>query len=281
MNLRMYSPANEIARTTGQGYFFVVGFPRSGTTLLSVLLDRHSRLCVPPETAFFDEVAPQLTDGTNSVLMSALESWPRLAELGLEPDMVLQRVGEKTWDVGEVLAAILDLYALRQRKPRPGEKTPQHLIHVPTILQFFPQARILCLLRDGRDAALSLRSMPWGFNLIGAADLWQRYVSLMDEFVTTYPKHFMVVRYEHLLADAEQVLTTVMNFLSESFEAQQLSTKVPSHVVLPRSMEWKGKSLEPIDLTLADRRRREACPEDLTLLERMLADALRRWGYVK
>lgn len=276
----MFSPANEVATTTGQGYFFVVGFPRSGTTLLSVLLDRHSRLCVPPETAFFDEVAPQLTDCTSSVLMSALENWPRLTELGLEPDMVLQRVGEKTWDVGEVLAAILDLYALRQRKLRAGEKTPQHLLHVPTIFQFFPQARILCLLRDGRDAALSLRSMPWGFNLIGAADLWQRYVSRMDEFVTKYPNHFMVVRYEHLLADAEKVLTTVMEFLSESFEAQQLSTKVPSRVVLPRSMEWKGKSLEPIDLTLADRRRYEASPEDLTLLERMLADDLRRWGYV-
>ena len=45
---------------SSNGRFFIVGCPRSGTTLLSVALDRHSRLCVPPETGFYDEIAPKL-----------------------------------------------------------------------------------------------------------------------------------------------------------------------------------------------------------------------------
>src|SRR5882762_493692 len=104
------------------GYFFIVGYPRSGTTLLSVLLDRHTRLCVPPETAFFDEVAPSLILRSNVILMRVLGNWKRLGELNLEPKMVRQRLGKGHSDPGEVLAAILDLYALSRGKVRCGEK---------------------------------------------------------------------------------------------------------------------------------------------------------------
>src|SRR5262249_54798986 len=156
---------------------------------------------------------------------------------------------------GDVLVAILDLYALRQQKKRPGEKTPQHLLHVPAILGYFPQARIICLLRDGRDAALSLADMPWGWSLGAAAELWQRYLRMTEEFQRRFSDNFMVVSYEKLLASSDETMKSVMDFLSESFEPKQLSEDIPSKVVLPRSMFWKGKSLEPIDVRCADRRR--------------------------
>lgn len=70
--------------------FFIVGCPRSGTTLLSVLLDRHTRLCVPPETAFFDEIAPHLLHN-NETLPEILRDWRRLGELNLDPEMILSR----------------------------------------------------------------------------------------------------------------------------------------------------------------------------------------------
>src|SRR5262245_32845292 len=137
-----FATQNDPATAEGNEYFFVVGYPRSGTTLVSVLLDRHSRLCVTPETAFFDEVAPLLTSPRDAVLMRVLGKWRRLPELGLEPEMVLRRLGKKSWSAGDVFAAILDLYALGKAKVRCGEKTPQHLIHVPTIRRLFPQAKI-------------------------------------------------------------------------------------------------------------------------------------------
>src|SRR5207245_2047460 len=104
------TPNNHVAGS-GNPYFFVVGFPRSGTTLLSVLLDRHSRLCVPPETAFFDQIAPALECCEDSVLLNVLGNWRRLPELGLEPEMVRRRLGKKNWNAADVFAAILDLYA--------------------------------------------------------------------------------------------------------------------------------------------------------------------------
>jgi hypothetical protein len=130
-----------------QDYFFIVGSGRSGTTLLSVILDRHTRLCVTPETAFFDEVAPSLVEGDDDRLIAVLGSWRRLPELGLKPEDVRQKIGATQWGTTDVLAAILDLYALRSGKIRCGEKTPQHLVHVPEILRCFPQAKVICVLR--------------------------------------------------------------------------------------------------------------------------------------
>jgi hypothetical protein len=236
---------------------------------------------VPPETAFFDEIAPALWLRREAALMRVLRRWRRLPELDLSPELIRQRLGTSRWKAAGVLAAILDLYALGKGKARCGEKTPQHLLHVPAILRQFPDANVICMLRDGRDAALSLSDMPWWRHksLAAAARLWRRYARLIEEFTRKYPGRFMVVRYEDLVARPEEVLSPVMDYLGEAFEPGQILPGVPSNVVLPRSMPWKGKTLEPIDAGSISRRRNEASPAELALLERTLSGDLRRHGY--
>src|SRR6185503_10253265 len=203
--------------------FFIVGCPRSGTTLLSVLLDRHSRLCIPPETGFFAEVAPHLPGRDAASLLETLRAWPRLAELNLTPEAVLTQLSGRPSSPSRVLRAILDLYAEAAGKARSGEKTPQHLLEVPAILRHFPGARIVCLVRDGRDVALSLRAMPWGPpTLAAAAELWNTFVRLADAFAQEHPERFMFVHYEKLVTHPNQVLPEVMRFLGERFEPAQL-----------------------------------------------------------
>lgn len=266
-------------------YFFVVGCPRSGTTLLSVMLDRHSRLSVPPETAFFTEAAPRLWYRRSAGVLRLLHRWPRLAELELDPDAVVAWMaasGKKKPVAAELLAAILDLYAERTGKSRCGEKTPYHLPHVPTILRFFPGARVICMLRDGRENALSLSSMPWFHgSLKTAAKAWRESVRLMETFARSDPQSFLIVRYEALLADPPSTVMKVMDFLGEKFEPQQISPALPSNVVLPRSMPWKGQALEAADKSAVDRRSRNANAEDLAFLESALRDDLVRLGYGK
>jgi len=262
-------------------YFFIVGCPRSGTTLLSVLLDRHSRLCVPPETAFFDEVAPRLGRGDHERLLKVLGHWPRLPELALRAESVVQRLAGRPAAPAAVLAAMLDLYAEARGKARCGEKTPQHLKHVPAILRGFPRARIVCLLRDGRDTALSLRSMPWwSGSLAAAAGLWKQYVRLAEDFAGRHPARFTIVRYEDLVSRPEGVLSAVMAYIGETLEPGQLRPDLPSGVVLPRSMPWKGRALGSIEAERIGERYRQATPDERVLLERTLHDELSRYGYV-
>lgn len=257
---------------------FVVGAARSGTTLLSVLLGRHSRLAITPETGFYRELAPWLRLAPLVGVEPLLRRWRRLPELGLTAGQVSARCGS-TPRAGALLDAILDLYAEARRKPRCGEKTPLHLRYVPQILRDFPEARILCIYRDGRDAALSLHAMPWGpRRLETAAHAWLKAVGMMQEAATAYPAHFRAIRYESLLADPRAQLGAAMQFIGLELEQSQLGAG-PSGVVLERSKAWKGKALEPVDPLLAGYRQAAARADDLARLERLLGPTLRRLGY--
>jgi hypothetical protein len=275
------------ARSPSAGHFFVVGCPRSGTTLLSVLLDRHSRLCVPPETAFFDEIAPRLPAvRDDAALLQVLRAWRRLPELQLEAPAVLAHLLSQSGgplSPERVLSGLLDLYAQARGKPRCGEKTPQHLAHAHTLLRCFPDAPILCLLRDGRDVALSLRSMPWwpGSDLKAAAHHWKSCLRQMEACVQAAPDRFQVVRYEDLAARPEATLASVMAALHEHFEPWQLDAARPSGVVLARSRAWKGQALEAVDAARTGARRVAADPQELAWLDEVLGDDLRHLGYLE
>jgi hypothetical protein len=262
-------------------YFFVVGCPRSGTTLLSVILDRHSQLCLPPETAFFDEVAPQLSPNADHALREILQGWRRLSELKLKPEVVLQRLGSQRRAPGEVLATILDLYAEAQSKARCGEKTPQHLFHTPCILQLFPAAKIVCLLRDGREVALSLNAMPWWSprNLEDAANFWKKSVAAAEVFTRQYPDRFKVVRYEDLITHPQALLPSIMEYVGETFEPSQLQADLPSQLIMSRSLEWKEQALQPIDPHQPGQRLNRATAEEIAFLEQTLGEELRHHGY--
>src|SRR5262249_35211663 len=87
---------------------FVVGCSRSGTTLLSVMLDRHSQLAMTPETGFYGEIAPRLAETGPTELERHLSQWSRLPELGLEPNAVVDHCGANRAP-GQVFEVILRL----------------------------------------------------------------------------------------------------------------------------------------------------------------------------
>ena len=274
-----------VRRPPGTGHFFIVGCPRSGTTLLSVLLDRHSRLCVPPETAFFDEIAPQLPAAQDdAALLQVLRDWRRLPELRLDAQVVLTHLVSQGRPLtpGRVLSGLLNLYARAQGKPRCGEKTPQHLAHADTMLRCFPDAPVLCMLRDGRDVALSLRAMPWweDSGLQAAAEYWRLCLRQMESCVQAAPDRFKVVRFEDLVAQPKSTLTAIMDALHERFEPRQLQAGLPSGAVLARSRAWKGQALEAVDGTRIGSRRTAAHASELAWLDQALNDDLRRYGYL-
>ena len=242
-------------------YFFLVGCPRSGTRLLGELLDRHSRLAVPPETAFFEEVAPQLATADDARLLKVLRGWRRLPELEIDAKDVVRK---RPSTAAGVLAVLLDLYAQSRGKSRCGEKTPEHLRHASTILRRFPKAKVICMLRDGRDSVLSLRSMPtWRGSLAAGAEIWKDSVIAAEQLALREPDRFMLLRYEDLVLHTEDVLRHVMRYLGEPFEQTQLH----------------APGVVSLEAHRVDHRRRAATPRELICLEVLLRDQLRRHGY--
>jgi len=256
---------------------FIVGCPRSGTTLLSVMLDRHNELAITPETAFYDDIAPQLANRQD--LGTVLAEWRRLPELGVSINAVVKRCTSSR-EPRRVLNVVLGLYAEARSKPYCGEKTPQHLFHVPRIIEDFPEAKILCLIRDGRDVALSLSSMPWWEpeGLRFAADYWLQSIAFSERFLRIYQDQFMIIRYESLVTEPEAIMLQVMRFLGLQFQPRQIKPG-PSDVVLTRSIAWKGMALGPINRSRVGRWRSEVSSEDLAFLHEALDATLTRLGY--
>jgi hypothetical protein len=258
---------------------FVVGCPRSGTTLLSVMLGRHSRLAMTPETAFYSEIAPTLADPGRPPLREILAGWSRLPELGLEPDPVVIRCGGRETP-GRVFAAILELYAERRDKPHCGEKTPGHLGHLDALMADFPAAKVIVIIRDGRDTALSIAALPWwSDSLAAAAEIWRGAAAIARAALARDPARVIGVHYEDLVRMPQTVLARLMDFVGLAFEPGQLDAAVASPVVLARSLPWKGRALAPIDHTRVGRWRLPVHAEHASYLNKALADELAFFGY--
>jgi GT2 family glycosyltransferase len=262
---------------------FVVGHPRSGTTLLAVLLGRHSTLAMTPETHFFRLLGRRRSGErvSHDELLRRFHANRLPAELRLDAPALAARFKAGPADHACLLRAVLEQYASDHGKPRAGEKTPMHLENVETILQWYPDARIVGIVRDGRDVVLSLMSMPWAderrLRVLGWR--WMRLLRLAENWKARFPQQFMLIGYEDLLRAPRQTLCQVDAFAGLAFEEQQLTSATATDVVDPRAEPWKAQAVEEIDPTRSAGWKQKATPEQIRILNSLLAPALVRRGY--
>ena len=205
---------------------FIVGCPRSGTTLLRDLLRSHPGITIAPESHFIPRF--YLSYGDPS---SDQEAW-RIARSILKTRRVglWQIVAQPTDFIGcrsfsEVTTRLFELWAREKGKPRWGDKTPHYVRHIPLLIQLFPDAQVIHVVRDGRDVALSwLRTRFEPRNLYKAARLWKEMATKGRRDGATLPADsYLEVRYETLLADPEATMRGVCQFLNEPWEPAVLT----------------------------------------------------------
>jgi len=204
--------------------FFIVGCPRSGTTVFQLLLDGHPNIAIPAESHFFLSYRTLLDNPTFDL------GNPRHFELFL--DMVEKDWRIRSWkldsplrdiyrETPKSLAHFIDrlftAYARQEGKAYWGDKSPQHALCLQTILTVFPRARIIHLVRDGRDVAESLARVHIGPQSIsGRAKRWKHYINRVAQAQTRFPSSlFMTVRFEDLVMHTGQTMAAVFQFLEE------------------------------------------------------------------
>ena len=143
----------------------IVGAPRSGTTLLRLMLDSHPDMAIPPETGFLFAalVLKKGHDMTVEQLVNTITQYPENApnwsdfQIPVE-DLVRRLKTINPFDLVEGVRCFYQLYAQRFGKSRWGDKTPDYSLQIQAIGEMLPEAHFIHIIRDGRDAALSLRS---------------------------------------------------------------------------------------------------------------------------
>ncbi len=219
-------------------YVFIVGCPRSGTTLLQRMLDSHPQLAVANDTHFIPRaiedvparVDPLLTDE----IVERVRRYHRFPRLDL-PDEVVRGAASGSRTYHEFVSALYSGYARLHGKPLGGEKTPDYVRYLPVLHGLFPWAKIVHLIRDGRNVALSAlewaredkgpgRFRLWQEDPIAVCALWWCWqVSTGRRDATALVSdRYCEVHYEDLVDRPEQVLRDLSEFLGLPFAGEML-----------------------------------------------------------
>jgi hypothetical protein len=207
---------------------FIVGVPRSGTTLLRFMLDAHSQLAIPPETGFLPELI-QKRPHTPLKLVSLLSNFHTWPDFGITTDQLLNAThthmgGTKSLDLTNAVRSFFTLYAHRHGKKRWGDKTPTYLRHMVEISKLIPEARFVHIIRDGRDVAVSVRPLFFSpsSTIAGIAQDWVTNIRVARKIAKKVP-YYLEVTYESLVNRPEPVLRQICEFIELPFESGMLN----------------------------------------------------------
>lgn len=213
--------------------------------MLATMLDRHSKIAVTPETHFFNQFYANAANNFSPKKdgVEALLATPRILDLGVGREAILNEFEKFDCDYPGLLSATLEAYRNKQGKDFVIEKTPAHLPYVPIIFEWFPNARIIYIERDGRDAAMSLMRMPWSHrNLRRHARMWRWCVGRAEKFQQQYSDRWHTVQYEALVRQPDRELDRICSFLDIDREESQLDQTVPTDVVPEWEQVWKDNA---------------------------------------
>jgi len=198
---------------------FVIGMPRSGTKLFRELLNNHPSIFIPNvETGFIPKLirrfgAGRLAADDSSAAAEIISSSLFFEHYLLERDFDFS-VLDGHGSLDELLGAF---YTELLREPTDnliyiGDKSPSNITDVDLLVEAFPSAKFIHIVRDPRDYAISVKK-AWNKTVIRAVARWVDAVSLASKFSDKNPDLMIEIRYEDLLENPKSVLSMCMDFL--------------------------------------------------------------------
>ncbi|MGH9497292.1 MAG: sulfotransferase family protein [Candidatus Sulfotelmatobacter sp.] len=273
---------------------FIVGMSRSGTTLLSRMLDAHSEIAIFPETWWcvaLDRLG--CLDEFTSPWQTALFFHELWSNVKTYRDPAAQVVAQEaalgpryTGPTGPLLEQLGKAYAQRRQASIWGEKTPGHALWLPQIKELFPRARVLFSVRDPRDVLVSYDER-WNQGrldteyLISTAALLKYYLTRLLETPAFPAEQVSWVRYETLTAHPADELERICDFLGVKFETSMLDF-YHRHANVERDMadgQHHALLSRPATTDHIGRYQKALSASQIALVERLLATEMPALGY--
>ncbi|GAA4894264.1 sulfotransferase family protein [Streptomonospora salina] len=268
----------------------ILGCPRSGTTLLQLMLHAHPRIAIPPETRFMLDVYRRrsefgdLRESANRRELAEAIVGPRntrYRDLKLDRDETVAAIAGGPPTVGSALGTVFRQYARRFDKPRWGDKRPGYYQAVEELHRMFPSAQFIHLIRDGRDCVGSLKQMPWYKQTsYHAISTWAEAIDYGRAAARRLgPDTFHELRYEDLIADPERALSAVCGFLGEEFDPVMCEPHRVANSAVPKFKTWHSNTRRDVTSSSSGSWQKRLEPWEAALAETALGSRLRANGY--
>lgn len=209
-----------VQKAAQQGNFpldpvFLVGFPRSGTTLCEQILSAHSALVSSDERPLVDSVLGAIKPKDDPAL-----SWTAALKASESDSLDWNALRKIYWDTARRLAGY------HHEDKRFLDKLPLNIVHLGLIERLFPDSRVVVLLRDPRDVCLSAFQQDFVPNdamihLTSMDSTARLYGKVMGLWLAQRPRlsvPWTEVRYENMVMNTEKEIRRVLDFLGLPFD---------------------------------------------------------------
>jgi tetratricopeptide (TPR) repeat protein len=214
-NTEQISDAPPSAATSGDTLIFLVGFPRSGTTLTEQILEAHPKISATHELTVLIDISQQIGQ-----IIGRPFDYPR--DIDSLDNTDIDRLRQ---------AYYANTERALQSRIEPGffllDKLPLNIIHLGLIARLFPAARVLVALRDPRDVCLSCYLQSFEMNpamsqFLDLEDTARFYNSVMNLWLNYRNKlelSYLETRYEDIVDNLEQSARRLLAFLDLDWDA--------------------------------------------------------------
>jgi hypothetical protein len=268
---------------------FVVGVGRSGTSLLQSMLNAHSNVAFMPETHFFRNYITSRKTKNNL----EKEGFVRvLGHLKEDPNFsmiqsVLREIEETATDteinLEDLQKNIWKLYLEQKQKKIIGEKDPRNIDYIPKIHKFFPDSKLIHLIRDPREVVLSRTKAAWSSH----RPYWMHALIYKAQITrgikkarTYFPENYYEMFYEDLVNQPEAELRKLCAFLEIDYDKNMLDFKHSANELIKESeVSWKKETLGPLLKKNTEKWKRELTNQQLFVIETICRKELKQWNY--
>lgn len=287
-----------------QNPVFIVGYPRSGTTLVQRLLAAQPGFRTVPETHYFNVIERKVgwEGGDNESIPSEFLAaiYDKIHEKMnfrfSDPERAeLERRAEKRELTSKTLFESIIGRFLSNRAPdieagssfRWIEKTPNHAHFLDRIVRLYPRMQAIHVLRHP-VAAIFSRKLKFPFNrdvpVSELARRWNRMIKDVEQFKNAFPGLLLTVRYEDLFTGLDRELEALGKFLSLSFDAKAVEavlegTENPAEGFILASEPWKLEDRRRVWGNTNDAYRNVFSGDDVEAIESVVGENMEKCGY--
>lgn len=262
------------------GPLFIVGAPRSGTSLLRNLIRACNGVYLPPdETQFIPGLLARLEATRSSEKIARfLERTAfsgNMRRRGLWPTQKELRQLLDSPNPCVMLTALMTFFAEKdghQSFRIWGDKTPRYVFFLDEFRRFFPGMRVIFVLRDPRDAVLSMRD-AWGRSLTRGSIEWRDAALIAQAWLQEQPAaDAIMIRYEALVAHPAATMRGIADWLSVEFKHEALEEYIGEE-------RWGAVKEVGVSGTSVGRYRDELAASEIGLIESIALAEMSALGY--
>ena len=224
--------------------FFIMGRPRSGTTLLTTLFNAHPNVRIAPEypvMLFLYQQFKKVKDWDEATIRSFVDhafyfskqskiNQKRVENMRIDKEFITNELLKyKKEDVSiQLLLKSINYYAYsiynKEKTVVIGDKNPVYSIFAHRFRKIFPDAKFICIIRDYRDNFISIRSLADKEVAVEAPSVplqigrWRYFVRMFLDCKRRFPEKYYILRYEDLVTDQEKTFRSLCDFIGIEYD---------------------------------------------------------------